>query len=124
MCDSDRLSNCQATACTDLPHLDVSGLHCPIPLIHCLATLHRMAPGSHLRVTVSNRDALHDIALLLRRGPHRLLDWWQDDNGSCHFVIRKNGTTRPRIHAGVALLLWLRQHLGLPKLARPAAAPR
>lgn len=78
--------------------LDLSGLHCPVPLIHCLAALQRLPNGASLRVTVSNRDALNDIALLLRRSPHRLLDWQQDANGRCHFQIHKNipSPTRPK----------------------------
>lgn len=70
--------------------LDLSGLHCPAPLIRCLAALHRLPHGASLQVTVSNRDALSDIALLLRRSTHRLLEWRQDDDGRCHFKIHKN----------------------------------
>lgn len=92
-------------------HLDLSGLHCPAPLIRCLATLQRLPNGACLWVTVSNRDALNDIALLLRCGPYPLLDWQQDANGRCHFQIHKNGPTpaRPRrAHSWLELLL---QHL-------------
>ena len=70
--------------------LDLSGLHCPVPLIRCLAALHRLPHGARLQVTLSTRDALNDIALLLRRSTHQLVDWQQDANGHCHFQIHKN----------------------------------
>ncbi|MFN2309512.1 MAG: sulfurtransferase TusA family protein [Gammaproteobacteria bacterium] len=94
--------------------LDLSGLHCPVPLIRCLASLERLPVGAGLRVTVSNRDALNDLALLLRRGPHRLVGWRQGRDGRCHFHIRKRGPTPPRPQARVSLLHWLLRHLGVP----------
>ncbi|MBU1191476.1 MAG: sulfurtransferase TusA family protein [Gammaproteobacteria bacterium] len=92
--------------------LDLSGLHCPAPLIRCLATLHRLPVGNRLHVTVSNRDALNDIALMLRRGPHHLLDWWQDSDGHCHFHIRKAISTRPRARLTRSWVQFILQRLG------------
>lgn len=95
--------------------LDLSGLHCPAPLIHCLAALHKMPAGSDMRVTVSNLDALNDIALLLRRGPHRLLAWDQDANGRCHFHIRKAVKSRPRTQHTYSWVQLFLQRLGWAK---------
>lgn len=102
--------------------LDLSGLHCPAPLIRCLATLHRLPVGSRLHVTVSNPDALNDIALVLKRSPHDLLDWWQDSDGRCHFHIRKTITTRPRTRLTLSWVQLILQHLGrLRPVGQPAA---
>lgn len=100
--------------------LDLSGLHCPAPLIRCLAVLHKLSAGSELRVTVSNPDALNDIALLLRRGPHHLLGWDQDADGRCNFYIRKAVTTGRRRQLRVSLMQLFLQRVGW---AKPAGLP-
>lgn len=95
--------------------LDLSGLHCPAPLIRCLAVLHKLPAGSDLRVTVSNLDALNDIVLLLRRGPHHLLGWGHDADGRCHFYIRKVVTARPRTQQRSRLMQLFLQQFGWVK---------
>lgn len=58
----------------DVTHrLDVLGFHCPVPVSKTRETLERLSAGSVLEVLADDPETLHDMPLLLGRGPHRLL---------------------------------------------------
>lgn len=100
------------------PHaqLNLRGLHCPMPIIRCKATLQRLAAGESLQVTTDNLDATRDLLLLLNRGGARFLGWRHDADGF-HFLIQKQFSL-PRPQPKRATLSdgwnWLRERLSIP----------
>ncbi|MBI5462197.1 MAG: sulfurtransferase TusA family protein [Gammaproteobacteria bacterium] len=68
--------------------VDVTGLHCPAPVIRCRATLARMAEGEVLILRATDRDAHREILGLVERFGHRLLEVRGHD-AAVEFVILK-----------------------------------
>ena len=75
---------------SDLPEvthrLDVLGFHCPVPVSKTRETLEHLSAGSVLEVLADDPETLHDMPLLLGRGPHRLLNVETGD-GEFKFLI-------------------------------------
>ena len=71
----------------DVTHrLDVLGFHCPVPVSKTRETLERLSAGSVLEVLADDPETLHDMPLLLGRGPHRLINV-ETNEGEFKFLI-------------------------------------
>ena len=68
--------------------LDVTGLHCPLPVISCRAALHGLRSGEVLYVLGSDRDIEREIKGLVGSLAHELEAHWETE-GLRHFLIRK-----------------------------------
>jgi len=73
--------------------VDVTGLHCPMPVIRCRATLARMMVGDVLRLRATDRDAHREIASLVAQFGHQLLAVHAGAD-AVEFVIRKQVSMR------------------------------
>jgi tRNA 2-thiouridine synthesizing protein A len=66
--------------------LNVLGFHCPVPVAKTRESLEQLEPGAVLQVLADDPETLHDMPLLLGRGPHRLLSIAEQD-GEFSFLI-------------------------------------
>ncbi len=55
--------------------LDVSGLHCPMPLLKAKQALNKMAPGGVLKVLATDPASERDFHVFAVQGGIRLLDF-------------------------------------------------
>lgn len=85
--------------------LDVRGLHCPVPVIKCRATLDLMEYGEVLYLVGSDRDLLWEIRRLAARLGHDLA-LLSHSAGECHLMLRKRTFARRPGH-------WRRERGGL-----------
>ncbi|WJW76012.1 sulfurtransferase TusA family protein [Thiohalobacter sp. IOR34] len=89
--------------------LDVSGLHCPVPVIHCRAQLTLMAPAETLYIVGTDADLEAELARLAERFGHARLKSWRE-NGRVHLLLQKNVRQQA---IGDDWLLRLARRLGL-----------
>lgn len=79
-------------------HLDMTGRHCPQPVLYCMATLSKMRKGETLRLTASDPDSRREIPLLVAALQDELLEV-RSENGLLQFLIKRHGAPcqlRPR----------------------------
>ncbi len=74
-------------------YVDVSGLHCPQPVINCKATLAGMANGKVLKFVASDHSSLGEIPRLVASLGDELLGV-RKIVGRYQYIIRRRGTTR------------------------------
>lgn len=68
--------------------LDVSGLHCPQPVINCRAALAALQAGEVLYLLATDKGVEREIQGLVGRDAHVLEAHWEAE-GLRHFLIRK-----------------------------------
>ena len=66
--------------------LDVLGFFCPVPVAKTREALEDLARGHVLEVLADDPETMHDMPLLIGRGPHHLLDVRKQD-GEIRFII-------------------------------------
>lgn len=66
--------------------LDVLGFNCPVPVAKTREALEELNSGNVLEVLADDPETLHDMPLLIGRGPHHLLDV-QKQQGEIRFII-------------------------------------
>ena len=99
--------------------LDVRGLHCPVPVIRCRATLDLMEYGEVLYLVGSDRDLLWEIRRLSARLGHDLAVL-SHSAGECHLILRKRTSPRRSGHRRLVrgrLAHWLASWCHRPGLA-------
>jgi tRNA 2-thiouridine synthesizing protein A len=69
-------------------YIDVNGLDCPLPIIHCKVALNKLGKNEVLIFKASDADIFRQINCLIKRTKHTLLDSWID-NGSYFFKLEK-----------------------------------
>ncbi|MFQ5643508.1 MAG: sulfurtransferase TusA family protein [Thiogranum sp.] len=94
-------------------YVDVSGLHCPQPVISCKATLVGMAEGEILKLVASDHSSLSEIPRLVESMGDELIGV-RKIAGCYQYTIRRNSTTRKGRRAPVKFL----ELTGLAALAR------
>lgn len=70
--------------------IDVSGYHCPIPLLRTKKALSGMEPGELLRVVSTDPGAEIDFRVYTEKSGHRLISFEEQDGGCYVFVIEKS----------------------------------
>ena len=103
-------------------HLDVTGHHCPRPVLHCKAALLKMHRGEILHLVASDPDSLREIPLLVTARGDELLEV-HTYQGQLHFHIRSHSDPlclRPR--RLLTDLIGLLRNLALTRSTSPAAA--
>lgn len=75
--------------------VDVTGLHCPAPVIRCRAALARMAEGDVLTLRATDRDARREIVGLVGKCGHQMIAV-RERAGAVEFTIRKRAPVRGR----------------------------
>lgn len=71
-----------------ISQLDVTGLQCPLPVLRARKALLTMAPGSLLRVRVSDPVARIDMPHFCAQAGHELLEM-QENGAFLDFLIRR-----------------------------------
>lgn len=72
---------------TNITHrLDVLGFFCPVPVAKTREALEHLNTGNVLEVLADDPETLHDMPLLIGRGPHQLMDV-QEHEGEIRFLI-------------------------------------
>ena len=72
---------------TSITHrLDVLGYFCPVPVAKTREALEQLLIGNVLEVLADDPETLHDMPLLIGRGPHHLKDV-QEHEGEIRFLI-------------------------------------
>ena len=66
--------------------LDVLGFFCPVPVAKTREALDGLQPGSVLEVLADDPETLHDMPMLIGRGPHNLVVV-HEDRGEFRFLI-------------------------------------
>ncbi len=66
--------------------LDVLGFNCPVPVAKTREALEELNNGNVLEVVADDPETLHDMPLLIGRGPHHLLDVKKQE-GEIRFII-------------------------------------
>lgn len=74
--------------------IDASGLHCPQPVLRCMAALASMRRGEVLHLITTDPDAPREIGLLIRNSQHVLL-YSNSQDQLHHFYIEKNIAYKP-----------------------------
>ena len=72
--------------------LDLTGLKCPLPVLHTRKALRRLAPGARLVVTCTDPLAAIDIPNMIREEGDRL-EAQDASDGTLRFRIRRNPAT-------------------------------
>jgi tRNA 2-thiouridine synthesizing protein A len=72
--------------------LDLTGLKCPLPVLHARRALRRLPPGSRLIVTCTDPLAAIDIPHMVREEGDRL-EVQETVDGALRFRIRRNPAT-------------------------------
>lgn len=70
--------------------VDVSGLHCPLPVLHTRKAVRGLPPGSALEVRATDPASVRDIALYCRANGIELLTQCEED-GVYIFELRTGG---------------------------------
>ncbi|GMQ88436.1 MAG: hypothetical protein BMS9Abin08_1681 [Gammaproteobacteria bacterium] len=73
--------------------VDVIGLHCPQPVIHCKAALVGMSKGGILELAASDRSSLDEIPRLVESLGDELIRI-RKIGGHYRYTIRRNSTAR------------------------------
>lgn len=73
--------------------VDVTGLHCPQPVIHCKAALTGMAKGKILEFIASDRSSLSEIPRLVQSLGDEVITVCESA-GLYRFIIQRNRTIR------------------------------
>ena len=73
-----------------LHRLDVLGFFCPVPVAKTREALEHLNTGNILEVLADDPETLHDMPLLIGRGPHQLMDV-QEHEGEIRFLIEVKG---------------------------------
>lgn len=68
--------------------LDASGLLCPLPVLKARKRLKGMAPGSVLRLIVTDPAAVVDVPHFCREAGHELLATEADEGGRTYLIRR------------------------------------
>ncbi|DAC23546.1 MAG TPA: hypothetical protein D7H91_00555 [Candidatus Poseidoniales archaeon] len=72
---------------TNITHrLDVLGFFCPVPVAKTREALEHLNTGNVLEVLADDPETLHDMPLLIGRGPHQLMNV-QEHEGEIRFLI-------------------------------------
>ena len=66
--------------------LDVLGFNCPVPVAKTREALEELLAGNVLEVLADDPETLHDMPLLIGRGPHNLLEVAKQE-GEIRFII-------------------------------------
>ena len=66
--------------------LDVLGFNCPVPVAKTREALEELLVGNVLEVLADDPETLHDMPLLIGRGPHNLLEV-NEEEGEIRFII-------------------------------------
>jgi len=66
--------------------LDVLGFFCPVPVAKTREALDGLEPGAVLEVLADDPETLHDMPMLIGRGPHNLVGV-QEEQGEIRFLI-------------------------------------
>ena len=66
--------------------LDVLGFFCPVPVAKTREALDDLKPGAVLEVLADDPETLHDMPMLIGRGPHRLVGV-EEQRGEIRFLI-------------------------------------
>jgi len=76
---------------TNITHrLDVLGFFCPVPVAKTREALEHLNTGNVLEVLADDPETLHDMPLLIGRGPHQLMDV-REHEGEIRFLIEVKG---------------------------------
>jgi len=70
--------------------VDVTGLHCPLPVLHTRKALQKIAPGGEVEVHATDSASVRDISLYCRNNGVDLLSH-REENGVYIFELRKGG---------------------------------
>lgn len=68
-------------------YLDLTGLHCPLPILRAKKALAKMESGAHLRIDASDKGAPNDFAAFCRQTGHILHENTILENGTFQFLI-------------------------------------
>jgi tRNA 2-thiouridine synthesizing protein A len=69
--------------------IDVSGLHCPMPILRAKKALADMSPGQVLHIVATDPASANDIPSFAKQMSHELVEARQD-GGQYHYLIRKS----------------------------------
>ncbi len=72
----------------DVTYIDTSGLHCPLPIINCKASLDKLNTGERLLLKATDVDIFREISLLVKNTEYVLLNSWKD-KGSYFFQLER-----------------------------------
>ncbi|MFB2550370.1 sulfurtransferase TusA family protein [Ciceribacter sp. sgz301302] len=72
-----------------MPHLDLRGLKCPLPVLRTRKHLRTLKSGQTLSIETTDPLAGIDIPHFCREDGHRLEHAERLDNGGYRFLIRK-----------------------------------
>lgn len=70
--------------------VDVTGLHCPLPVLHTRKALQTLAPGAILEIHATDSASVRDISLYCRNNGVDLLAQ-REENGVYIFELSKGG---------------------------------
>jgi tRNA 2-thiouridine synthesizing protein A len=68
--------------------IDVSGLHCPMPILRAKKALANMSSGQVLHIIATDPASANDIPSFVRQTGNDLMEASQD-SGNYHYLIRK-----------------------------------
>ena len=68
--------------------LDLSGLHCPLPLLKTKQALNKLSPGQTVKVLATDPGSERDFQVFAQQSGHRLLDMHQE-NGVFLYRLQK-----------------------------------
>jgi tRNA 2-thiouridine synthesizing protein A len=70
---------------------DLSGLRCPMPILHTKKALAQMQAGEVLKVITTDPTAVDDLAVFCKQTGHALLaqSTSADAASACHWIARK-----------------------------------
>lgn len=68
--------------------IDVSGLHCPMPILRAKKALTDMSPGQVLHIIATDPASANDIPSFAKQAGNALVEA-KEEGGKYHFLIRK-----------------------------------
>ena len=75
--------------------LDLTGLKCPLPVLHTQKALNEMCPGGRLKVIITDPMAAIDIPHFCTQKGHHLLEAVKQNNNLFFLIEKGSGKTEP-----------------------------
>lgn len=68
--------------------VDARGLHCPLPVLRLARSLSGRPIGTIALLRATDPASFEDVAVFCREGPHRLIDWYREED-EFSFLVEK-----------------------------------
>lgn len=66
--------------------IDLSGLHCPMPLLKAKLALNNMESQQILKVVATDPGSERDFHLFVEQSDHQILDFQKDDSAYSYWI--------------------------------------